>query len=244
MKYFVIILLIINISCTPQNNKVVETYKETQDCLIGEWIPENSNQVPYTTYTFSAEYKEDKLQNRIFIINSIDKTGRIINEKGNWNVKSVGKIRAILGGVGAWGIDLEFTNCSRLVARGRNIYIKKSSIITKDKIKSKSNDEQISLSKEEKWVKYTETFLKALISKDKSTLISLVLNQIKGEGLSNEEWVDRVILNSNYLEKLKQTFEIAPTESSNNNRIICNEGLCLYFDYIDNRWLLVDVFED
>jgi hypothetical protein len=245
MKYFILGILIINFSCTPKDDKIVETFKETEECIIGEWVPENQNQIPYITYVFSIDEIENKIQKRRFVVKQVDRNGKENENSGTWDVKSVGKIRAILGGFGAWGIDLKFTNCSRIVARGRNVYIKKYSV-TENIINNLQNkDEQIiGLSKEEKWTKFVETFQKSLVSKDQSKLISLIANKLNGEGASNKEWIDRVFFDSNYLEKIKKVFEYTPIDSQSNERMICNDGLCLYFDYVDNNWMLVDVFED
>jgi len=245
MKYFILVVLIINFSCTPKDNKIVETFEETEGCIIGEWVPENPNQKPYITYLFSKIEMEKKIQKRRFVIKQVDKNGKENEDSGTWDVKSVGKIRAILGGFGSWGIDIKFTNCSRIVARGRNVYIKKYSVTENVINNLKNKDEQrIGLSKEEKWTKFVETFQKSLVSKDQSKLISLVANKLNGEGASNKEWIDRVFFNSNYLDKIKKIFEYTPIDSQTNDRMICNDGLCLYFDYVDSKWMLVDIFED
>jgi hypothetical protein len=245
MKYFILGILIINFSCTPKDDKIVETFKETEECIIGEWVPENPNQIPYITYVFSIDEIENKIQKRSFVVKQVDKNGKENENSGTWDVKSVGKIRAIFDVFGALGIDLKFTNCSRIVARGRNVYIKKYSV-TENIINNLQNkDEQIiELSKEEKWTKFIETFQKSLVSKDQSKLISLIANKLNGEGASNKEWIDRVFFDANYLEKIKNVFEYTPINSQSNERMICNDGLCLYFDYVDSNWMLVDVFED
>ena len=95
--------------------KIVDSKKETAKCLIGKWIPENPNQLPYTTFEFNAD--------RSFKVVGV-KNGETRRESGEWVVKDIGKVRAYTGVFNTSGFSFKMTYCGRLAGR-ENMYIKK-----------------------------------------------------------------------------------------------------------------------
>jgi c-di-AMP phosphodiesterase-like protein len=98
--------------------------------------------------------------------------------------------------------------------------------------------------KEDKWKSYVTTFQNALTKKDKKTLISLVAPTLDGEGITNAEWVSRILSNNAELSKIKKTLLAKSENGIGHEKMKCHEALCLYFDYKKDKWLLVDAFED
>lgn len=98
--------------------------------------------------------------------------------------------------------------------------------------------------KEQKWKVYVQDFQNALSKKDKSKMVSLVGNPIQSEGISNSEWVKRILSDRNNISKLNKTLSTKPTSGIGHDKMLCYQSLCLYFDYKNNKWLLVDAFED
>ena len=122
MKNLLLISFLAFVGCASNSNKIVETEKETAECLIGKWKPEDPNQQPYITYEFNADIVGNKIENRHFTVKGVDNKGESREDGGNWDIKSPRIIRANLG-FGS-GISIELTNCNRFVARGKRIYIK------------------------------------------------------------------------------------------------------------------------
>jgi hypothetical protein len=98
--------------------------------------------------------------------------------------------------------------------------------------------------KEDKWRSYVTAFQNALNKKDKSTLISLVAPTLEGEGSTNIQWVTRILSNNAELSKIKKTLLAKVENGIGHDKMKCHEALCLYFDYKNDKWLLVDAFED
>lgn len=120
-------LLIILIGCknssTKNSNKVVETYRETAECLIGEWETEDKSE-KNMHFKFSASINGDEVNNRNFTVEAYDKNGSVLHQAlGSWKIEKVGQVRAEING-GAIGFSIKLTNCNRFVVRGRTVYIK------------------------------------------------------------------------------------------------------------------------
>jgi len=98
--------------------------------------------------------------------------------------------------------------------------------------------------KEQKWKVYVQDFKNALNKKDKAKLISLVGNTIQSQGISNTEWVKWLLSDKNNIGKINKTLSGKTTNGVGHDKMLCYQSLCLYFDYPNSKWLLVDAFED
>ena len=78
MKKLLIIPMLFACYMGTGQGKIVDSKKETAKCLIGKWIPENPNQLPYTTFEFNAD--------RSFKVVGV-KNGETRRESGEWVVK-------------------------------------------------------------------------------------------------------------------------------------------------------------
>ena len=97
---------------------------------------------------------------------------------------------------------------------------------------------------EEKWNKYITSFQDALVKKDKTKLILLIAPTLEAEGISNTEWVSRILSDKTEISKIKKAIASKNSVGTGHDKMKCFESLCLYFDYKNNKWLLVDSFED
>ncbi len=98
--------------------------------------------------------------------------------------------------------------------------------------------------KEEKWNKYISSFQDALAKKDKTKLISLTAPTLEGEGISNTEWANRILSNKTEISKIGKALASKNSQGIGHDKMKCYQSLCLYFDYQNNKWLLVDSVED
>lgn len=98
--------------------------------------------------------------------------------------------------------------------------------------------------KEEKFNKYITSFQDALVKKDKSKLISLIAATLQGEGISNTEWASRIISDKTEASKINKTLASKTIKGIGHDKMKCYQSICLYFDYNNDKWLLVDSFED
>lgn len=108
-----------------KSDKIIETLDETIECIIGTWESEKIDGDGYSVFKFKGVIRENRLENNIFTVEKYDKDGYILNsDSGTWDTEGVGMIRASLGGTPV-GFSIKFTNCNRMVIRGRTVYIKK-----------------------------------------------------------------------------------------------------------------------
>ena len=138
-KFFFV--LIILLSCNNDfSDKIVETKKETTNCLIGAWESvETGKNGEKEILKFNAKENENgtiDFYNTALSFEIIDKEGKLIDQKNgsyNWQVKDVGHIEATHG---AWEIKIVLTNCSRLVLNGDAVFkkIKKQNYLPKEDI--------------------------------------------------------------------------------------------------------------
>lgn len=98
--------------------------------------------------------------------------------------------------------------------------------------------------KEEKWNKYITSFQDALLKKDKTKLISLIAPTLEGEGISNNEWASRTLSDKTEISKINKVLASKNSKGIGHDKMKCYQSICLYFDYKNNKWLLVDSMED
>jgi len=98
--------------------------------------------------------------------------------------------------------------------------------------------------KEEKWNKYITSFQDALVKKDNIKLISLIAPTLEAEGISNTEWASRILSDKTEISKIKKALASKNSKGIGHDKMKCYQSFCLYFDYKNNKWLLVDSFED
>lgn len=109
-----ILLLFYASGCHVDNAKVVETEKQTLECLVGNWIPENTdesmNKIAFDAPT-TAEEKSG----------TVTATGGVEPMSGTWQYKSVGEVDVLhTDGIS----HFKLLNCKRGIVNGLTIYIK------------------------------------------------------------------------------------------------------------------------
>lgn len=99
-------------------------------------------------------------------------------------------------------------------------------------------------SKEEKWKIYISAFQNGLAQKDKSKLTSLVDPKFDDMGSTRSQWISRIISNNQEMDKVKKVLSSKVVEGVDHDKMKCHGALCLYFDYVNGKWLLAASFED
>jgi uncharacterized membrane protein YhaH (DUF805 family) len=113
-----------------------------------------------------------------------------------------------------------------------------------ERVVSVQNDDLQPQTEEDNWKSYVINFQNALSKKDEKTLISLVAPNLPGFGTS-AEWVSSVLSNNIQLTLIKENIIKVDKDIYNgHDKKLCYEYTCLYFDYKNDKWLLVDSFSD
>jgi hypothetical protein len=97
--------------------------------------------------------------------------------------------------------------------------------------------------KEEKWSIYISAFQNALHSKDKAKLAALVAPTMS-VGISNKEWASEILSDRSTIIKIEKALMSKTIKGPDHDKMKCYDAMCLYFDFRENKWLLVDLFED
>ena len=100
--------------CHVDNVKVVETEKETLECMVGKWMPENADP-ELNDLEFHAATAPDGLSG------TVTASGGIEGATGTWTYKSIGELD--LSNTDGTS-HFKLLDCKRGIANGLTIYIK------------------------------------------------------------------------------------------------------------------------
>jgi len=110
------------------DNKFIETFQDTKECIIGKWVPEDDNLEPYRIFEFR------EINNRGFYTQIVmNRKGGEIIAGGGWapyNNYFLGEKPRVIELVGdpvrsRERLIIEINYCNRLVIEGEYLYIKK-----------------------------------------------------------------------------------------------------------------------
>lgn len=131
VTFFILILTGCKSDNSVSSNKIIETYFETAECIVGEWISEEKKEGNYVRMKFFTEIdlseKHKSEGHRLYqslgklqvILEVVDEKGSIVDLwSDEWKINEVGKIRL------DW-FEVKFTNCNRFVLDGVLVFIKK-----------------------------------------------------------------------------------------------------------------------
>ena len=139
-KKLVLLLVYLLVGCNSydDSNKLLETIAETAECIIGEWTPEKKDpKNAAASYHFFKKPDKGNGENsgtfKIFYYkpkwvsvgqNKREKVAsdQIREREGRWRVSKPGEITVDLF---PGKIRIKLTNCGRLVARNKFIFLKK-----------------------------------------------------------------------------------------------------------------------
>ena len=131
VTFFFLILTACNNYSSYSSNKIVETYFETAECIVGEWISEDKKEGNYVRMKFFAEIDPSEKHkyegHRLYqSLGKLEVTLEVVDEKGSivemwsddWKIKEVGIVKSDR-------FEIKLTNCNRFVLDGVLVFIKK-----------------------------------------------------------------------------------------------------------------------
>lgn len=101
-------------SCHVDNAKVVETEKETTECVVGKWMPENQDK-ELNNLEFQAPGMEGAENGTISL------TGGVEQSDGLWQYQSIGEIKI---STASSELNFKLLDCKRGILDGLTIYVK------------------------------------------------------------------------------------------------------------------------
>ncbi len=100
--------------CHAENARVVETKKQTTECVVGVWMPENQDKVLNNLEFHAANMEEGENGN-------ISLTGGAEQSSGTWQYKDIGEIEISTPGS---KLNFKLLNCKKEIVDGLTIYVK------------------------------------------------------------------------------------------------------------------------
>lgn len=101
-------------ACHVDNAKVVETEKETTECVVGKWTPENQDK-ELNNLEFHAPNMEGAVNG------TINLTGGVEQSNGSWEYKSIGEIKI---STASNEYNFKLLDCKKGILDGLTIYVK------------------------------------------------------------------------------------------------------------------------
>lgn len=102
-------------ACHVDNAKVVETEKETTECVVGQWVPENQDK-ELNVLEFHAPNMEGAENGTISL------TGGVEQSDGIWQYKSIGELKI---STASSEYNFKLIDCKKGILDGLTIYVKK-----------------------------------------------------------------------------------------------------------------------
>jgi hypothetical protein len=100
--------------CHVDNAKVVETEKETTECVVGKWVPENEDK-ELNNLEFHASNVEDGKSG------TVNLSGGVEESNGTWQYQDIGEIEI---STMSSGQRFNLLDCKRGILDGLTIYVK------------------------------------------------------------------------------------------------------------------------
>jgi hypothetical protein len=100
--------------CHVDSAKVVETEKQTTECVVGKWVPENGDQ-ELNTLEFHDSDVEGGKNGKIIL------SGGIEESSGTWVYQDIGEIEI---STAASAQSFKVLNCKKGILDGLTIYVK------------------------------------------------------------------------------------------------------------------------
>jgi hypothetical protein len=100
--------------CHVDNASVVETKKETTECVVGKWMPENQDK-ELNILEFNAANIEGGETGTVIL------SGGVEGSNGTWQYQSIGEIKI---STPSSELNFKLLNCNRGILDGLTIYVK------------------------------------------------------------------------------------------------------------------------
>lgn len=101
-------------ACHVDNAKVVETEKETTECIVGKWMPENQDK-ELNNLEFHAPHMEGAVNG------TVNLSGGVEQSDGIWQYQGIGEIKV---STASSEFNFKLLDCKRGILDGLTIYIK------------------------------------------------------------------------------------------------------------------------
>lgn len=103
-----------SLGCHVDNARVVETKKETTECVVGKWMPENQDK-ELNTLEFNASNIEGGETGTVTL------SGGVKGSNGTWKYERIGEIKI---STPSSELNFKLLNCNRGILDGLTIYVK------------------------------------------------------------------------------------------------------------------------
>lgn len=100
--------------CHVDNAKVVETKKETTECVVGKWMPENQDKELNTIEFHAADMEGGET-------GTVTLSGGVEGSTGTWQYQNIGEIEI---STPSSALHFKLLDCKRGILDGLTIYVK------------------------------------------------------------------------------------------------------------------------